>query len=172
MRGFTVLSAAAVAALMTSAAFGADLMMTPPAPAEAMTDGFAWDGLYGGISVGYDTTGDAELKGVVGVNLLPAESFLIGIEGGLGYYFDVGNGGGNGVYTTVGARAGFISGPALYYLTAGAWYDVTYGGPVYGFVGGGVEFAVGDNTSIQLQAVYYPSYGDSDVTASLLWHMH
>jgi hypothetical protein len=134
------------------------------APAEAS---FAWDGLYGGVTGGYYATGYADVNAVAGINFLPAENFLLGLEGGAGPYFDVGGGFGDGWEAYGAARAGVVADNFLVYGVAGL-EAYSWGGS-HLFAGAGAEFAASDISSIRVQAVAHSS-GDTLVTGGLLFH--
>jgi hypothetical protein len=131
------------------------------------TAGFAWDGFYAGLGGGYYATGYTDLDAVAGVNFLPAERFLLGLEGGVGPYFDVGGGFGGGWEAYASARAGVVAGPALIYGTGGL-EAYSWGGS-HLFAGAGVEFAAVDAASVRVQAVAH-SNGDVLVSTGLLFH--
>lgn len=156
--------------LLGGTAMAADLMQPPP-PDAVMTSN--WEGGYVGLSGTYWSPAPnyGEITGVFGVNFTPAESFLIGIEGTVGYYSELGGAGYTGFDASVAVRAGVVAGPALIYASAGEWYDIT-GAYLEPFVGGGVEFAIGDSASIRLQGQYFPQDGSNNVSAGVLWHFH
>ncbi|MCP6757081.1 hypothetical protein NL533_36185, partial [Klebsiella pneumoniae] len=50
-----------------------------------------WSGFYAGVLGGaYNNGTQGVVEGVVGVNFLPSEMILLGIEGSAGAYFDTG----------------------------------------------------------------------------------
>jgi opacity protein-like surface antigen len=167
----TILAAAVVAV-----AFAATPTLAADAPEMMMVDEEAmsyatsnWDGFYVGVTGSYYApAGVGEFAGVAGVNFMPSESFLIGVEARAGFYFLAAT----GIDASLSARAGFVAGDALVYGTVGGWYDVTSGGPVYPYAGGGVEFMVGDSASIRFQGVYYLTSGNFEVGTGLLWHFN
>ncbi len=162
------LGAAALLA-MGGTAMAADLMAPPP-PAAAVTSG--WDGLYIGAQGSYanDPTG-SWVSGdfIVGGNLTVSDSFLLGLEGGLGGYYLLG-GGGTGSEETIAVRAGFIAGGStlLYGVVGDQWYNFTGSGSP--FIGGGIEFKASDQMSVRVQAVTFGS-SDFQLSTGVFWHM-
>jgi outer membrane immunogenic protein len=177
----TIALAATAVALMSGATFAADLAM-PETPYLPESTGFSWDGLYAGVGIGGYLVADAEtvahVSGVVGVNAVIADPFLIGAELEANYMFE------NDDYYSwyevwLKGRAGVLVTPdVLIYGVAGVgiWsYDTEDdNGTQYG-LGLGIEAAVSDSISLRGEALAVP-YDDGDVfdgvqaKASILFH--
>lgn len=169
------------ATLLGSIAHGADLYVPDEAAPMMEESGFSWDGLYVGIEAGtlyYTEDNSYALVGVnVGVNYLPSDGFLLGLEGDLQYLT-----GDNGEYAhfVVLGRAGVIVMPQLLlYAAVGGGieynlnYDTSFG--IYE-VGVGAELAVSDTVTVRGQvlglAYADPSDGDPGVKATLGIELH
>jgi len=135
----------------------------------------SWDGAYAGIGVVAETsTTIAEtligLQGSVGYNMT-MDSLLVGGE----IYVMGLNSSNTGLTGSIGGevRAGFLASDAiLLYGAAGA--EVTAAGNTYGTLGGGVEFAVADKTTLDLEYKYYMGLNNGwqghHVGLSINWH--
>src|SRR5436189_5616483 len=156
-----LLLAGAASIAMLGASTAADVALTLPEPDEVVSD---WSGFYAGGSVGYYVSGYANLDGIAGVNFLPTENFLLGVEVGGGPVFDVGGGAGNGWEVYFAGRAGYASDDFLVYGIAGL-EAYSWGGTSF-FGGIGAEVAVADQLSLRAQGVIYPA-GDANVSAGL-----
>ncbi|MEP7240723.1 MAG: outer membrane beta-barrel protein [Devosia sp.] len=176
MRGLTLLSAAAVATLMTGVSFGADLMMAPPAPAAAMTSD--WTGGYIGVAGSWSQvqpSGDqsVDLNVVVGANLQTG-MFLVGLEGHAGVDYDYTIASTQGT-AGIAARAGFVVGDAalLYGALGYDWYSGS--GNTYYTASIGAEFMVSDSMSLDLRYTHGMGANNANTTdavsAGLNWHM-
>ncbi len=167
--------AISAAALLVTAggAMAADLMAPPPPEAAITSD---WEGGYVGLMGTYWSPAPTygEVDGVAGFNFLPAESFLIGVEGSLGYYSEIGGAGYTGFDASFSARAGFVAGPVLIYANVGEWYDISAPGPLDPFVGVGVEVAMTDSVSLRGQVEYFPQDATTNtvISGGLIFHFH
>jgi opacity protein-like surface antigen len=157
------------AVMLAGTADAADLTMAPPTP-EAIDTSSAWDGPYlGGYGIWYNQDGYTAVGALVGVNFLPSESFLIGVEGSLAYFFPTVGVGTTGLEGTIGARAGFVTGPALVYVSAGERYVFALGGALNPYVGVGAELSVTDNLSVRGEGRYYWTSSGTAVMAGFVW---
>lgn len=155
----SILVAGATTAVLAGAAVAADpIMPVPVVPVAPVASGFDWNGFYAGVGVGGAflsnppaTSTHTLLNVVVGGNIV-ADSFLFGLEGSAGGYWL--SGGGSGWNATASARAGVLVDPNV--LVYGALSATAYSaGARYGSVGGGVEFAVSDNVSLDVEYKYH-----------------
>lgn len=143
----------AAAALLSSAALAADLII-PTTPAPIMESaGFLWDGLYAGVQFGglfYPTTTYGSVGLHAGVNVVVADPILLGLEATADYL----NNGGTGVgQYFANARVGaVITDQVLVYAIGGLGLE-TIGGFTNGIyqLGAGVEFAVTEAISVRGQ---------------------
>lgn len=175
MKLSTTISVFAFAVALTGGAYAADLGVYVPAPEPAPM--FDWNGFYAGLGVtggawwnGADVT-QGSIDGIVGVNVT-TEQFLFGIEGQLSGYAD--NASTTGWLARGSVRAGYlVTNEALLYVAlSGLHFD---GGANYAGVGGGVEFVVTDNMTIDLEGTYYPwtdngTWQAATASVSALWH--
>ncbi len=191
----------AVPALMTTGALAHSPVVAPepmtPAPTYK-SDGFNWGGFYMGLGISGsalavdnttsndDTASDDDtafnnnrtfnnntafktgyLDLIVGVNMT-ADSLLFGLEGWIsGFSGDWSNGFGAGAQARLGV---LVSPEVLLYLAGGGFIDTV---DQYGTIGGGVEFAVTDNVSLDLEYKYWMSLNSAvtgnGIGASLNW---
>ncbi len=164
----------AASTLMATGALAADPVMTiEPAYIES-SSGFDWDGFYMGIGIlGASFTPAASLGQIdfiAGANFTNGD-MLFGLEGWLGFARDnlaIDEWGGG-----IEARAGYLITPeALLYVSGGGqFYN---GGSQYGTIGAGMEFAVTDNVSLDLEYKYWgwsnTAFTGHSIGASALWH--
>lgn len=171
-----ILSAAAMTAglLMASPAMAADMgtggsMMTDP--------GFDWDGLYAGLKGEYAaSTAIVDIGGiafVLGANGT-VDNILFGAEAWVGGFTSTGP---TGAYLGASARIGYLATPdVVLYGMASVEHFIPAGGLTMFGVGGGVEFALMDNVSLDANYTYYPwtSTGPGanmhNLSASLNYH--
>lgn len=179
MRLFNKILAGAVGSLMlaSTGALAADIApIVPPAPAPMIipppAPGFDWSGLYVGAMGGYTTGAQVwTAAGQVGYNFVNG-NMLYGVEGRFGAT-NLGNG---ALFVASGnARVGFIAGDrTLIYAAAGIGYIPSVSAGFY-TVGGGAEFAVGQNVSLFGEARYIHGFGGGNGTAQLNfglnWHL-
>ena len=154
----------AAVALLSVGAQAADLIIpTTPQPIYEAA-GFDWEGLYAGVRAGgVFTSGGANtsygvLGGAVGVNFLPADPFLVGLEVTGDYVW--GNGVNSGDFFANVRAGAVVTDAALVYAIGGV--GVTTANNVSTSVyqlGGGVEFAVTDVVSVRGEVV---GLGDFD----------
>ena len=166
-----VLGLGIVAALLLAAApvMAADLVVDVPDD-EAMALASNWDGAYAGIGgIAYVSPGASGVGGVVslGVNQTFGDNFLLGAE----VYGGVGLDNPDGLFWLVGAegRLGVLASDAVLLYGAGG---VEWNSPasLYGTLGGGVEFAVQDNVTLDVEYKYYFGAGTShQIGVSLNW---
>lgn len=162
------LGVAAAVLLATAPAMAADPIVDVPVIEEA-TD-LAWDGAYAGIGgIAYVAPGGSGVGavGTVGVNQTFGDNLLLGAEIFAGLGLD--NPG--GLFWLVGAegRLGVLaSDTVLLYGAGGVELDVP--GGFYGTLGGGVEFAVQDDVTIDVEYKYYFGAGTAhQIGVSLNW---
>ncbi|WP_181408085.1 outer membrane protein [Pararhizobium mangrovi] len=163
-----LLTGAALAVVLSTPAFAADMVMSPePAPAPVQTaPSFSWTGFYVGGQLGYaftDVSGDGADDddgisggGMVGYNY-DLGGFVAGAE--VGYDFmgsDFGNGVGADGVMQAKLRVGADLGRTLLYGTGG--YALLHGDASEdksGYViGAGVDYAISDNTFVGAEYDY------------------
>jgi opacity protein-like surface antigen len=167
------LVAALTIAAATSGAMAADLVVDEPAIVAATSH---WDGAYAGIGVAViSSTTIAEtigaVQGSVGGNVT-FDKFLLGAEA----YLSVSQSSlGGAPYYAIGAegRGGVLATDAvLLYGALGAEY--VQGGNTYATVGGGAEFSVAENVSLDLEYKYYIGLNNTwqghSLSLSANWH--
>jgi opacity protein-like surface antigen len=137
-------AAAAILAGSAIAANAADLPTipgSPPPPPPMAAPAFDWSGMYFGAS-GAFYFGGFEVGAHVGYNMTRG-SLLFGGEASVLYFI----GAVNPISVQAEGRVGYVLGQrALLYANAGAGFVI--GGTFYFEVGGGLEFAVGQNISL------------------------
>nr|WP_244474742.1 MULTISPECIES: outer membrane protein [unclassified Rhizobium] len=185
---------AALALFLSCAAQAADAVEAlPAAPPEAVaTSSFSWAGGYAGLHAGYGWgEGDAAAGGATGTidfdggrfgafagyNFDLGSSWIVGIEGDLGYDWNEREDGtetfGTNIQGGVRGRVGYAVDRALVYA-AGGWaaaqfsYDdtgVSIDETMNGWtVGAGVDYAINDR--VFARAEYrYNDYGSADIGA-------
>lgn len=137
----------------------------------------AWDGLYGGVQLGYgefETHGDNDhddegaLGGVfLGYQASTAGGWVYGVEGDINAT-DIELGGEDfQSLSHLKARLGYDLGNSLIYATAGAAYaDVDGLGDDFGLVGGiGYDYRLTDAVSLGAEALYH-NFDDFDDSGS------
>lgn len=159
-----------LAVLGSAAASAADLIIpTTPQPV-FQSSGFDWEGLYAGVRAGGVFTDGTDTAGVigaaVGVNFLPADPFLVGVEVTGDYVW------GNSIVDQgeffANVRAGaVVTDSALVYALAGVGFasrDTGAGNNTVGLyqLGGGVEFAVTDAITIRGEVVGVGAFDDAN----------
>jgi outer membrane immunogenic protein len=162
------------AALMVGGAQAADLII-PTTPQPIMESyGFDWEGLYIGARVGgqfVGTTGyvtapaaattNGVIGAVAGVNFIPADPLLVGVEVTGDYLW---NNGFSSSEFFANLRVGaVVTDAALVYAIGGVGYNNQAGtsAGVYQ-LGGGVEFAVTDAISVRGEVVGQGDFGGGD----------
>lgn len=155
MRIHSLARGIAAAALLTSAAQAADLIL-PTTPAPIMESaGFSWDGLYAGVQFGglfYPAPEPAygSIGLHAGVNVTIADPVLLGVEASADY---LNNGGvGVGQYFANARLGALVTDQVLLYAIGGLGIE-TIGGFTNGLyqLGGGVELAVSEAISLRGQ---------------------
>jgi outer membrane immunogenic protein len=132
-----------IAALGSVAASAADLYIpTTPQPIYEAA-GFDWEGLYIGARVGgesYNNIGYGVIGAAVGVNFIPVDPFLLGLEATGDYIW--GNGFGAGEFFANIRAGAIVTDAALVYAIGGVGVYTSNGVTVSEYqLGGGVEFA-------------------------------
>ena len=172
-----LLLAISATALMATGAMAADPVMTIEPAYMEPSNGFDWDGFYMGVGVtGSSLTNiltetTVYLDVIAGANMTYGD-VLFGLEGWIGSNYESttstsGWGGG------LAARIGYLVDPSvlIYASGGGYFYD---GGAQYGTVGAGIEFAVTDNVSIDVEYKYWGwsnnGWTGHSIGASALWH--
>jgi outer membrane immunogenic protein len=150
-----------IAALGTAAASAADLYIpTTPQPIYEAA-GFDWDGLYAGVRVGgesYNNIGYGVIGGAIGVNFIPVDPFLLGIEATGDYIW--GNGVSAGEFFANIRAGAIVTDKALVYAIGGVGVYASNGVSISEYqLGGGVEFAVTDAITVRGEVV---GLGDFD----------
>jgi outer membrane immunogenic protein len=158
----------------TSGAMAADLVVAVDETAiEQATS--AWDGLYVGAGVTFQsstTTTETifSVQGLVGANAT-FDSFLLGAEGYLTYSW---SDSGSNFWAAGGTvRGGLLAtDDLLIYAALGG--EITEGGQTFATVGGGAEFMVTDDLSLDLEYKYYIGLNNGweghHVGLSANWH--
>lgn len=168
MKFARTLGALAVAATMSTSAYAADMAVDYAMP------GFDWDGFYAGVGIDGSAYNSGTTIGQValeaGVNGTTGD-FLFGAEiyGG----WAVNNGGVSSAVIGGEVRAGYLVDPdVLLYVSGGGEY-LSNGATTLGTVGAGVEFAVTNDVTIDMEYKFKwasaATYGH-EIGASVLWH--
>lgn len=149
------LLASVAAAAFTGAAAAADLIVAEEPVFVEEAAAFDWEGFYVGL---FGMAHSDSLFGIgvnAGVNVLAADSFLLGVEGDVAWLSD------NTWIGQVHGRAGFLATEQfLIYALAGIGADSVTG--AYVPVGVGVEAAIAENVTIKGQ---YEFHWDTDLAA-------
>ncbi|UYQ73374.1 outer membrane beta-barrel protein [Pelagibacterium flavum] len=144
-------------------------------PVAPVADGFDWDGFYAGVGVSGSLWGGGARS--VGGSLSVGgnatfDNFLVGIEGSAHYgYSNATNDW--GYVLGLEGRAGYLVAPeVLVYLSGGAAYLDPAPSDWYATAGAGVEFAVTDQMSVDVQYRYLWASTSSanSIGVSALWH--
>ncbi|NGP17514.1 outer membrane protein [Devosia aurantiaca] len=155
-----------LAAIGSVAASAADLII-PTTPQPIMESyGFDWEGLYVGARAGGFFADDIDAAGVigaaVGVNFIPADPFLVGVEVTGDYVWgdDIVDQG----QFFANLRAGAVVTDSVLVYALGGVGVATDGDDSVGLyqLGGGVEFAVTDAVSVRGEVVGVGSFDDAD----------
>lgn len=169
----TTIVAALAGTMMASAALAADLLEPVTTP-DAAVD---WNGMYVGVGISgaYNPAIPESLAFgdfIVGANM-QSDNFVFGGEAVLsGYVSDFPD---QGWSASGEVRAGMLVAPdTLLYGSLGA---IHFGaGANYVQVGGGVEFMVSDQMSLDLEGKYWDQVGGGynlySGSASVLWHIN
>ncbi len=124
-----------------------------------------WTGFYIGGNLGgaWDNTDDFELFDDTvltggfhaGYNWELSSRFVLGLEGDIAFMDDI------DYLSTIRARLGYSTGPALVYVTGGAAF-IGFDDDVFGdesetgwVLGGGIDYKLRDNWSLGGEALYY-----------------
>lgn len=150
-----ILAVSAAAALFASTAQAADLIIADE-PAAIEASAFDWEGFYAGVQAGgqfYPGLSYGLLGVHAGVNFLPAEGFLLGLEGTAEVIW--GDPGTFGEFFVSGRAGALITDDVLLYGLAGVGVEVNEAGDTFGSyqLGGGVEVAVAESISLRGQLV-------------------
>jgi outer membrane immunogenic protein len=154
------LASASLFAILSTAAFAADLPMMSPPPAPMLSTtpiAYNWSGFYIGAHGGWGW-GDGDFDdgfvvgGQLGVNW-QFNNFVLGAEGD-GSFVDWGN---TDAVGTVRLRGGLALDRFLPYITGGA----AFGDDIGWVAGGGVEYALTDNVSAGVEFLHYDFDEDS-----------
>jgi len=181
---FVIALLATTAIGATSSAMAADLIIDTPVQAGVVAASGNWDGAFVGVFTGYsageltsDTTGvdgtdiDGWLLGVTaGVNFTLTNGIVAGVVGDIAWnnISDDTSGYTSDWNGSLRGRLGYDAGAFLPYVTAGvAFARGEFGGidnvHVGWTAGAGVEFAVAQDVSLDLQ-YRYTSYGEETYT--------
>ena len=155
------------AALMVGGAQAADLIIpTTPQPIMQTSSGFDWEGLYIGARAGAlfaDDVTVGAVGAVAGVNFIPADPILLGVEVSGDYVF------GDDIVENFGeffanARVGaVVTDSALVYALGGVGFRTADDDSVAVYqLGGGVEFAVTDAITVRGELVGQGTFDDGD----------
>jgi outer membrane immunogenic protein len=156
----------AAAALLAGGAQAADLIIpTTPVPIYEEA-GFDWEGLYAGVRVGGQFTGAnpyggaavsstyGVVGGAVGVNFIPVDPFLLGVEVTGDYLWTSGNLHSAEFFANLRAGA-VVTDAVLVYAIGGVGVQSTTAGGSQGIyqLGGGIELAVTDAITVRGEVV-------------------
>ena len=166
-----LLLSVAATALFATGALAADLNATPASYDSATFD---WDGFYIGLGVSGTSWVPASpsygyIDVIAGFNATSGD-MLFGAEAWISGYSD---GTASGYSGGAEARIGYLVSPeALVYLSIGGTaFDA---GAQYGQIGGGVEFAVTNDVTLDLEYKYAAwtntAFNSHTVSASANWH--
>ncbi len=157
----------------TSGAMAADLILIEEAAIESATSN--WDGFYAGAGVTFQsstTTTETifSVQGLVGANAT-FDSFLLGAEGYLTYSW---SSTGSDFWAAGGTVRGGVLATDDLLIYAALGGEVTEGGSTFATVGGGAEFMVTEDLSLDLEYKYYIGLNNSweghHVGVSANWH--
>lgn len=158
----------------SGAVFAADPVITPDPVISYASPSFNWDGFYAGVGVtgaAYSTSatiGSIELY--AGANATSG-SLLFGAEGSVGWARNF-SGTDSFVLTGEGRFGYLVSGDALIYAALGVEH-YTNGSTTLGAVGGGVEYAVTQDMTVDIEYKYLwdgAGLTGHKIGASALWH--
>lgn len=176
MLKFTALAAAALL-LGTSGSLAADAPLYIDESTLDMAGPSQWEGFYAGVGItGAHNVNFAEDFGfldVIGGFNVQADAFVFGAEAWLsGWRSTLA---GPAFSGGVEGRAGYLVTPgALAYLSLGAMNFFVANGNTYAQLGAGMEFALTESMSTDIEYKYWQQLGGSNVThslsASVLWH--
>jgi len=157
----TLLLGASIAALGTAAASAADLIIpTTPQPIYEAA-GFDWEGLYVGARIGgtsYNSVGSGHVGLAAGVNFIPVDPLLLGVEVTGDWVW--GNGVNAGEYFANLRAGAVVTDSVLVYAIGGVGGYSGNGFSVGEYqLGAGVEFAVTDAVTVRGEVV---GLGDFD----------
>lgn len=164
---------ATATALSATAAQAADLYKPDPVMAMA-SPSFNWDGFYAGIGGAgsfYNTgvtIGQVEVE--AGVNFTSGD-FLFGAEALVGWAIN--NAGTNSAVIGAEGRLGYLVTPEVLLYLSGGGVHYFNGSTTFGTLGAGVEFAVTDDVSLDLEYKYLwnsAALNGHEIGASVLWH--
>lgn len=158
----SLLIGVSIAVLGTAAASAADLTIpTTPVPIYEAA-GFDWEGLYIGARAGgqsYNGAGYGHLGIAAGVNFIPVDPILLGIEVTADWLW--GNGVNGGEYFANIRAGALVTDSVLIYALGGVGgYNLNGGASIGQYqLGGGVELAVHDMVTVRGEVV---GLGDFD----------
>lgn len=176
MNKFLVAGVAAAALTFSGAAAvqAADLGVVVMDDPVMMSDpGFDWDGFYAGLGVSGAAWSNGltvgMLEGVVGANVT-AGHVLFGVEGTFGVGMDSLSA--FGWQVAGDGRLGFLATPDVVFYASGGGAYFSLPAQFFGTVGGGVEFAVNDDWSLDAEYEYWfnPTFTAHTVKLSALHH--
>ncbi len=160
------LGIAAALLLATAPVMAADLVVD--IPNEPVDVSLAWDGAYAGLGgfVYAGPTNGAGVTGALGVNQTFGGNLLLGAEG----YIGVGSDTGTGLFWLAGAegRLGVLASDAVLLYGAGG-FEWNSPAAVFLTLGGGIEFAVADEMTIDLEYKHFVGAATNQIGVSLNW---
>lgn len=160
-------------ALITTLGLSGSAMAQSAEPMAFEDPGFTWDGFYAGIGFSVDSwSGGLNLymPELVGGYNVTIDQLLVGAEATISQGL---NSTGTGAFQATGkARAGLLPIDAVLVYASGGIGYYCIPNTVFGIAGAGVEFAVSDNLSLDLEYEYWYRPGQSAHTGdiSLLFH--
>lgn len=174
MNRFFAAGAVALALSVSPAAMAADMGVVVMDDPVMMSDpAFDWDGFYAGLGVSgaawSNTLTVGMLEGIIGANVTSGP-VLFGVEGTFGVGGD--SAGAFGWQVAGDGRLGFLATPdVVFYGSAGGAY-FSLPNQFFGTVGGGIEFAVNENWSLDAEYEYWfnPTFTAHTVKLSALHH--
>lgn len=156
--------------MMVAGATAADVppMTVAVAPVPPPAVAFDWAGAYGGVQASYvfDCGLCFAVAGQGGYNFV-AGSFVLGVEGGVGVWWD---GGFSPVWYTLAARAGYlVTDKILAYVELGIW-DYFALSELTPTIGGGVEAAVTNSLSVFGEVKHWIGTTTTTIQGGINWH--
>jgi len=171
LRAFAIAGLSAIA--VNTAAEAADFTSayTPSASPLYGQPAFDWEGFYFGVQKGWWIgAGNFSAAAVAGVNFMPTDNLLAGVEASVGAATDFSS---SELETYLRGRLGVVlGGDILLYKVAEV--GLVGGTAVYG-IGAGMEFALGENTSVRGEVTGIGDFGGGIdyviASGGVFWHL-
>lgn len=174
MNVIRALAIAGLSAIAVSTAAEAADFSTPYTPSSSQLYGastFDWEGFYFGVQKGWWIgAGNFSAAAVAGVNFMPTDNLLAGVEASVGGVTDFSS---TELETYLRGRLGLVLGDDIL-LYKVAEVGLVGGTAVYG-IGAGMEFALGENTSVRGEVTGIGDFGGGIdyviASGGLFWHL-